>query len=245
VAPQADVFATLPGGRDITEALKQIGGMSLVLHPRYFDLPVEADKRSGPNGGWDLDAATRKKLQDLGALKQEAEDYDTTWTTRIVFHWHQVFKPGVTVIEHSYRPILGSQLFGSEHGVWKGSADEALAKAFCIDPGTDKAMRAIYRRKVAKRQAENPSQPADDGYFSAYTLAYILTTARNWHGPIGTFHLTLAVGRMVAPYDDAGEVRLMSLCTDLPLRMTAPMRFEATVSNYVPKDEIRVLILAE
>jgi hypothetical protein len=250
IMPETEIRATLPDGRDITDALWRIGGQPLILQPRYFDLPAEASERTGPNGGWDLDAATRRKLQDLGALRQDTESYDLLWTTRITFHWMQTFRPGVSVVEHSYRPILGSQLFASERaghlgqpdvagGVWRGSADEDVAHAFCVDAGTDRAMRAVYHRLISARH------DAGNAYVTAYTLGYILRTARNWRGPIGTFHLTLQGGRFAMEGADAVEARVMSLCTDLPLRQTAPMRFEATTRNYVPTDDLRVLILAE
>ena len=37
----------------------------------------------------------------------------------------------------------------------------------------------------------------------------------------------------------------MSLCTDLPLRATAPTRFEATVRDYVPAQDLRMLIITD
>lgn len=248
VKPEVEVRATLPDGREVTEELRQIGGLKLVLQPRVFELPFEAAKRTGPNGGWDLDAAARARLKALGAITEDKDGYDTQWTTHVTFHWMQTFKPGVTVIEHSYKPVIGSELFASErpgdsgkidaaHGVWKGSADEDLARAFCIDPGTDRAMRPLYARLLREKKSE--------GYLSGYTLAYILRTANNWHGPIGTFHLTLSGGHVNTGYEDAGAVKLMTLCTDLPLRQTGPMRFEATVADYAPNQDLRVFMLTE
>ena len=250
VMPEAEIRAELPDGRDIAEALRRIGGNSLVLRPRWFELPSDPAGRAGPNGGWDLDAPTRQALVDLGALRQEADGYETLWTTRITFHWMQIFRPGVTVLEHVYRPILGSQLFGAtsqgdpghadaQSGAWHGSLDDDLAGAYCIDAPTDRAMRALYRQKL---RARGPAS-ATDGYFTAYVLGYILRTATNWRGPIGTFHLVLQGGRVATGFAGEGEARLMSLCTDLPLRATAPMRFEATVRDYVPAQDLRVLII--
>jgi Domain of unknown function (DUF4424) len=239
VAPEVEIRATLPDGRDITDAVRAAGGTKLLLQPRVFELTAGAD--------WDLDAPARKQLQDLGALTQESDAYDLLWTTRITFHWMQVFHPGVTVIEHSYRPILGFQLFAAERdghpdpdkAPWKASGDENLVPAYCIDSGTDRAMRTVYKRLVAKRHDPN------DAYFPAYTLGYILQTAKNWHGPIGTFHLTLQGGHINIPHALEGDARVLSLCTDLPLRQTAPLHFEATVRNYVPSADLRVLIVPE
>jgi hypothetical protein len=253
VTPEAEIRATLADGRDVTDALRQIGGPALLLQPRVFALPVDAAERAGPDGGWDLDAAVRRQLQDLGALEQDTDAYQTLWTTRITFHWMQIFPPGVTVVEHSYRPILGSQLFAAtkpgdpgtaapDTGGWNGSLDEKLASAFCIDAPTDRAMRTLYKRMLHAREAAGHH---GDAYFTAHVLGYILQTARNWRGPIGTFHLVLQGGHLVTGFAGEGEVRMMSLCTDLPLRRTAPMRFEATVRDYVPAQDLRVLFVTE
>ncbi len=252
VAPEAEIRAVLPDGRDIAAALRRIAGPSLVLRPRWFDLPSDPAGRAGPNGGWDLDAPTRHALAELGALRQEADGYETLWTTRITFHWMQTFRPGVTVLEHSYRPILGAQLVGATRqgdpgradvpaGTWHGSLDDDLAGAYCIDGPTDRAMRAVYRQKL---QARGPAG-ASDAYVTAYVLGYILRTATNWRGPIGTFHLVLAGGHVATGAGGEGAARVLSLCTDLPLRRTAPMRFEATVRDYVPAQDLRVLIIPD
>ena len=204
ITPETDIRATLPDGRDVTDAVRDIGGMSLLLQPRVFELPSDAAQRTGPNGGWDLDAAARRKLQDQGLIEQNENGYGTLWTTRITFHWMQTFPPGVTVVEHSYRPILGFQLFGAirpghegvsdpDRGRWSGSLDEDLTRAYCIDAPTDRALRALYKQKLHAREA---SGTHNDAYFNAHVLGYILQTARNWRGPIGTFHLVLQGGRV-------------------------------------------------
>ena len=253
VTPEVEIRAQLTDGRDIAAQLAQIGGPALALQPRVFELPYDAADRAGPNGGWDLDAATRQKLRDLGALREDGDTYETLWTTRITFHWMQTFPPGVTVVEHAYRPILGSGLIAPEkaghpgeadlaHGEWKGSLDAKLASAFCIDEPTDRAMRSLHERKLRARQAADQS---NDVYFSAYVLGYVLQTARNWRGPIGTFHLTLQGGHFATRFAGGGDVRLMSLCTDLPLHATGKLQFEATVKDYVPSQDLRVLLVTE
>lgn len=252
VAPEAEIRAQLADGRDVTDELRRLGGLSLVLRPRWFEVPSDPAGRAGPNGGWDMDAATRQALEALGALRLEADGYETLWTTRITFHWMQTFRPGVTVLEHSYRPILGSQLFAAtrpgepgrpdpQAGRWHGSLDDDLTRAYCIDGLTDRAMRAVYKGKLRARGADS----ATDGYFNAYVLGYILRTATNWRGPIGTFHLVLQGGHVATGFAGEGEARVLSLCTDLPVRRTAPMRFEATVRDYVPSQDLRVLIIPD
>jgi hypothetical protein len=70
-------------------------------------------------------------------------------------------------------------------------------------------------------------------------LRYILQTARSWHGPIGTFHLTIQGETKT----DSLKATFISLCTDLPLSRTAPQRFETTVQNYIPNADLRILFI--
>jgi hypothetical protein len=238
VVPDVEIRATLPDGRDVTNEVRALGGDALLLRPRVYGLGEH-------DGTWDLDEATRAKLVAIGALQQDPDAYDTLWTTRVTFHWMQTFPPGVTVIEHRYRPVLGVQLLGSvapgnegridaEHGTWTASGSESPTREFCIDAATDKALRAVYRRAI---------KGDEDGYVAAYTLGYVLKTGANWAGPIGTFHLTLQGGHVSLPSAPGGEVAVMSLCTDLPLRATGKLRFEATVKDYLPKQDLRVLLV--
>jgi hypothetical protein len=152
----------------------------------------------------------------------------------------QTFAPGVTVVEHTYRPILGFHFIVVENGrPLTGSGGQDPARAFCIDAATDPVIRELSRQQNAGKTA------ADIQPLQGYTLGYILKTVRNWRGPIGTFHLTLQGGPVVFDERPRGEVRVTSLCTDLPIFRTGPQRFEATVRDYVPKEDLRVLYIAD
>jgi hypothetical protein len=228
--PDVEIRALLPDGRDVAPALREIGGLPLVLQPGLFDLPD--DKKLTP--------AMRQKLVALGAYeKLDDTTYRLPWTTRIAFHWMQTFKPGVTVVEHSYRPIVGFRFIVLEKdGRISGSGGQEPVDAFCIDASTDHALRALERTRPRKEGVE-------PGFLNGYTLGYVLKTARNWNGPIGTFHLELLGGRITLDGRRAGEVRVTSLCTDLPLARTGPQRFEATVHDYMPHQDLRVLYVTE
>ena len=94
-------------------------------------------------------------------------------------------------------------------------------------------------------KARHETGPVDT-YITTFTLGYILQTARNWSGPIGTFHLTLKGGRVQVPSADPADVKVVSLCTDLPIRKTGPMQFEShRARNYVPKEDLRVLLITQ
>jgi uncharacterized protein DUF4424 len=226
--PEVEIRAELPDGRDIAGALREIGGLPLVLQPGLF---VEGDTL--------LDPATITRLQALDAYeKLDDKAWRLPWTTRITFHWMQRFVPGVTVIEHAYRPVVGVRfIVPKDGGPIEASGSGDPKKDFCIDAPTERAIRELAARK---RRAT-----PDDGLLKGYTVAYILRTARNWRGPIGTFHLTLAGGRVDGDIVSGSETRIVSLCTDLPLTRTGPLRFEATVRDYVPKEDLRVLFIGE
>ena len=64
-------------------------------------------------------------------------------------------------------------------------------------------------------------------------LEYILHTARSWHGPIGTFTLTI---------DKGARSRLVSLCAD-GVRRTGPGTFEVRRQDYRPNEDLHVLFI--
>lgn len=252
VTPEVEVKAILPDGRDITADVSRIGGMALLMQTGVF----LRDDKIGPDGEWRLigtdrkllSSTDRRALRDIGAIElfDGQAGYRLPWATKITFHWMQDFKPGITVVEHDYRPVIGWRFIsagdGAEPITASGGGDPV--RDFCIDAATDKAIRAM---RVAQ-DARLRTRPGDATHLTGYTLGYILKTARNWQGPIGTFHLVVeggAVPEASGRAGGAGETGVMSLCTDLPLKRTGPRRFEATVRDYVPNDDLRVLFIRE
>lgn len=230
IEPSVEVKAELADGRNIVEALRLIGGWWLVLHPRmYVSGPNtlsdgDADRDIGPN--------MLRQLRDLGAITGSDGVFIPLWRTRITFHWMQTFKPGITIVEHRYRPILGGFLMGSEKDKLQGSAGggpDDPRVGFCIDPAKSRGLLDLTR--VGR-----------GAYLSARTLGYIVTTGANWAGPIGTFHLT--VDAQATQSADAG-VRVISLCTQFPLKQTGPLRLEGTAHEFVPTQDLHVLMVAK
>jgi hypothetical protein len=235
VIPEVELRSTLPDGRDVARQLQQIGGMPLVLRSGYFFPPDDAD----------LDAATRQRLGELGAIEiLEGRGYRLPWTTRITFHWMQTFAPGVAVIEHSYRPILGFRLVTvDKKGALIASGNDDTAKAFCLDAAGKEALQQLSERALVRRLKE---QSGPDPYLYAYTLGYVLQTARNWRGPIGTFHMTVNGGAI--PLVGSTETRTteaVALCSEVPLKETASLRWEGTARDFVPKQDLRILFIAQ
>ncbi|MGE0714789.1 MAG: DUF4424 family protein [Alphaproteobacteria bacterium] len=114
------------------------------------------------------------------------EDHDNVyplWTMRAAFHWEQEFPADRPLaVEHRYRPVVGESSFGQ---YLLADTDEARQwrADFCVD---ERARAALAARLALARP--------DDPYRPMRTIAYVLTTARNWAGPIGLFHLALDKG---------------------------------------------------
>jgi len=235
VMPEVEIRAMLPDGRDIGSQLQQIGGLSLVLRSGYFF----------PTDDTDLDATTRRRLGELGALETlEGRGYRLAWTTRITFHWMQAFAPGITVIEHSYRPILGFRLVTvDDKDALLASGDEDIAKTFCLNEDGKRTLRRMSEQALARRLKQS-SGP--DPYLYAYTLGYILQTARNWRGPIGTFHLTVTGGSIpLVGSTETYTTGAAAFCSEVPLKQTQASRWEGSAQDFVPMQDLRILFIAE
>ena len=229
IKPEMEIRALLPDGRDISSELMNIGGMALMMRPGFFG-NEEFNAEYGP-----IDINTRLRLKQLNAYVEvpEYEGYNLPWTVHITYHWEQQFLPGITVIEHHYKPLVGGGLVGFDtQGELIISGMENYKKDFCVDASLSRRLRE-YGQKNYRRLEDTQT------YGGGGILRYILQTARSWHGPIGTFHLTIQGETKT----DSLRATLISLCTDLPLRRTAPQRFETIVQNYIPNADLRILFI--
>ena len=229
VKPELELRALLPDGKDISAELLKIGGMALLMRPGFFG-NEEFNKEYGP-----IDTNTKRRLKQLNAFVDVPEygGYKLPWTVHITFHWKQEFPPGITIIEHQYKPLIGGGLIGfGPKGEVIISGMQEYQKDFCVD--------APLARRLNEYGIKNGRRIADvGGHGYANILSYIIQTARSWNGPIGTFHLTIQGDAET----ENVQASLTSLCTDLPLRKTAAQRFEATVKNYIPKADLRILFI--
>jgi len=85
-----------------------------------------------------------------------------------------------------------------------------------------------------------------DPYLFAYTLGYVLQTARNWRGPIGTFNLTVKGGPIpMVGSTDSRMTGAVSFCSEVPVKPAAALRWEGTADDFVPRQDLRLLFIAE
>ncbi len=174
-----------------------------------------------------LGAQDRVRLEQFGLLVPEQVNGRSllvpNWTVAETYHWTQNFPAGAEVgIRHRYTPYHGGMYLPySRTRVVDLSVDagEVLEQA-CID---DRTRHALEQRM--QRSADDQLR-----YMFVDWVSYILTTATNWSGPIGRFHLVL----------DKPAGSLLSLCLDEKLTKTGPNRFEAWVDNFVPRKDLRV-----
>lgn len=206
VEPMVESRATVIG-HDVTARLEELG------------LPV---------GGFDvglfeileaLPAETRSALQAEGIA--QFDEYEGTvtaypsWTFQTVFYWPQTFPAGAdTMIEHSYTPAVGWQFFGP-YDVEAMESGPTFFDRFCL---TDETIAAAL-------------EAAGDSYLLTTHIEYILVTARNWLGPIGTFHLTI---------DTGDPHRLVATCME-GLEPTGPTTLELTATDFVPEADLDIL----
>lgn len=125
------------------------------------------------------------------------------WSYQAVHEWTQIFAPGRTEVEISYAPRFGAT---SEYGAYYPGGERA--GDYCLD-------------ETVKRKLAGDAQP------QPFTVGYVLTTARNWNGPIGEFHLRIANTDSFA-----------SLC--VPDGLTASGDGWAG-RDFVPKEDLKVL----
>ena len=147
------------------------------------------------------------------------------WSIVVRYHWPQNFPPGRDVrIEHAYTPSPPGGVF-----VWptkgQGPSEDQREQigTYCIDAATQKALGKLLR-------------PRREGMVAgtAFQLDYVLTTAATWHGPIGSFRLTIDKGK---------PDNVLSLCID-GIRKTGPTTFVVEKKDFVANRDLRLLIVA-
>ena len=204
------VWATL-GDADVTQILARNG-----LDVRTIKLRPQIEAAALPEG-----AATR--LQAAGVVSDEGGDLVGQWQTHMAFEWEQSFPPGVTVVEHRYAPILG----GAYDPANASPILEPYAKQYCLPEAARAANLALLQQW---RQAD------PDAMLWLSFLSFILKTAQNWHGPIGTLRVTLQAEHP----DDT-----IAICPgSLHFRPDGPARLVAEATDWVADGDIDALFIS-
>ena len=163
-----------------------------------------------------LDPAKRAPLQARGIVYDDGSAIVPSWTLRSTYYWMQTFPPGKTInVSHSYTPGTGSGFY------YAGALDEGgYRHRYCIDEGTEAA--------IGKKLKD-----VGQGLLVERRVDYVLTTGGNWATPIGDFHLVI---------DKLKPESVVSFCMD-GVKKISPTQFEVRKSDFVPKDDLRILVL--
>lgn len=209
------------GNQDVTATVAAAGalGMTPWAPGAYDDLAKT------------LDPAALARLRGAGLIQPGEDENTPQWRLRTRYFWRQTFPPGREVrVRHVYKPFVGNALLARAAEVdGRRAVGRLVGEPGAADGGDRYCLDTATRRALAAAQARHPppSMP-----FGAAEIEYIVTTARNWRGPIGRFHLTI---------DKGAPENILSLCWN-GLRKTGPTTFEATVTDFVPDRDIRLLV---
>ena len=161
----------------------------------------------------------KDRMRALGLLG----DFESMkWKFRLTYTWVHRFKAGQrTAVVHSYIPLAGAFQFFTSAGAT--SSEEGLAswfrEEFCPDASVWSALRsgAVGHPAAVVRH-----------------VGYNLTTGANWAGPIGSFRLTVDVGR-------AGN--LVATCWPPKLEQHSETEFTFEAWDFMPRNNPRIAII--
>lgn len=203
-------------GRDVTQRLAELGW------------PLDWITGSGEEP-----AFVRKLTADQlaagvreGLLRREDHGmHFPTWDVVTHVTRKQTFPAHGTVeVTHRYAPMIGGSVAGSLFPAVRKDYSEHL-KTYCIDQG----FLAAFDRKVAARM-KDPDAPMA---YSETWIGYVLSSGRNWRGPIGDFRLVVDKGK---------PENLVSFCMD-GVKKISPTQFEVRRKNFEPSGDLEVLIV--
>lgn len=204
------------GGRDVTQRIQQLGW------------PIEWIDGSGDVPGFvtKLKPQEQKAYAAEGLLRiSEGGEVLPAWDVVTHVTRRQVFPAGRSVVvTHRYAPMIGGSVAGTLFPELRQEYPEHL-KTYCID----QAFLAAFDRKVAARK----QQPDAPMAYSETWIGYVLSSGRNWRGPIKDFRLVVDKGR---------PENLVSFCMD-GVKKISPTRFEVRRTNFEPKGDLEILIV--
>lgn len=203
-------------GKDVTQRLQQLGW------------PLEWITGSGeePRFVRKLTAAQKAAGVAEGLLrKAENGEHFPTWDLATHVTRKQLFPAGKSVeVTHRYAPMIGGSVAGSLYPEVRKNYPGNLTQ-YCID----KSFLAAFDKKVAV-QLKNPDAPMA---YSETWIGYVLSSGRNWRGPIKDFRLVVDKGK---------PENMVSFCMT-GVKKISPTQFEVRRTNFEPKGDLEILIV--
>jgi hypothetical protein len=213
VVPQLERKAFLKG-REVTADLTRLG---VPVSPRPGEVSDAVQK---------LSPAAKAELVRLKLANITADYVEPLWVVKNTYHWLQTFPAGRPLnVEHTYKPIAGGSFFSALGYFQDPKMFDKYYKEYCIDPST-RAGIASRLKALQRRHGEN-------ALMVQWTVDYVLTTAKNWKGPIGQFRMTLDKGK---------PENVISFCMDGPVRKAGATTFVVERRNFVPARDFTMMI---
>lgn len=204
-------------GKDVTARLTQLGW------------PAEWIDGTGsePDFVKPLTPAERAAFVREGLLRVipgSAKTHLPAWDLVTHVTRRQLFPARRTVeVTHRYRPMVG----GSVGGMLDPAMRKAYpnhARKYCADKAF---FAALDRKQTARRKANE-----EFASYGEIWISYVLSSGRNWKGPIKDFRLVVDKGR---------PENLVSFCMS-GVKKIGPTRFEVRKTNFEPRGDLDVLI---
>lgn len=213
-----------PAQRDITERLRQLGWPVTHWANYFFRRDILGKLGEAEKQAFVAEGLLKAGIGEGTVLPNWQV---TTHVTRI-----QTFPAGKTVVvEHSYKPYLGSSIGGGLLKQYRRKRDSGFkqyAAHYCID---DKFLKT-FDRKI-REQERTAHKTGNSGMFAELWLSYILSSGANWRGPIGDFRLVV---------DMEKPDHMVSFCMD-GIKQISPTQFEVHKTNFEPANDIDVLFV--
>jgi hypothetical protein len=220
-----ELTRALVGGKDYTDQLKSMN-ISIkdfnqsrwghgIFHYKFFE----------------QSKAEQKKLLDMGIVEMTedlGEPYAMpAWQVETTYFWKQVFPAGSSVrIRHSYTPILSYTNNPSEDKLF-------VNRNRAINPNNASLPEILCLNAELKKWESKKTR-----MFVAI-VDYILTTANHWKKPIKQFHLILETDQR------REHNQRVSTCFERNrLKKINDYRYELTINDFEPKDEIGVYFMS-
>ena len=216
VRPSVEIRA-IRFGVDVTDVLKRHDisptmvaandEARIALKNRLDNLPEEARAELERFGVADWDTTFESEGKALA---------NTHWDAHVTYYWFQAFPAGASIeVTHRYKPVPGRFFFTKDE-----INSPETSKRYCMD-------------QLFSNAAEKALDQSPRGLLAGTHLRYVVSTAGNWLGPIGKFHLTV---------EKPSEAALVSLCAS-GIKRTGLTTFELLADNYVPERDIDILFL--
>ena len=211
----------LAGALDVTDTLNQAG---VPLFP-FGDAAFDALKQLPDDilADWIARGLVFNDRYDTGdGMKNHPTP---SWVLKSTYWWRMSFPAGQSImVEHRYQPSVGATvgLNFFENGRFAGSQYEDYHRRYCIDRSLEGALTAAMK----ERRVEYPP-------YTEKRISYVLRTANNWAGGIGSFRVTI---------DKGSPDNLLSFCGS-NIRKLTPTAFEMTITDFYPQGDFEVLFL--